>query len=227
MLNAVASAVDKSGCPPIIVIRSCENLFIVTVAVLIPIAVKLHFEPILFVGAVVMVNVACIAGVSAFLGGVNADFGTDHHAVLTFPELNHPILAAVGEADTNLIDNHKDSVCHVIVDFVVARILLPAVFIVGVVIIACFIVSVAENLLTVGAYHVVDKSGRGCACGCIGLLGCYGLFGGDNLLACFNNLFDCCHNIARNIGNRRMVFIGYDFGNINIIGFINIIVIIL
>ena len=48
---------NKACCPPIFIIFSGENLFIVAVVVFAPIAVKLHIKPVFLSSAVIMVGV--------------------------------------------------------------------------------------------------------------------------------------------------------------------------
>ena len=79
---------------------------------------------------------------------VNAHFSAvEKQTVLTLPKLNHPIFIVIGEENTDIVILHEDIRSNDIVEFAESEIILPAVPVVGVIIVVNITVLITENLM--------------------------------------------------------------------------------
>ena len=87
---------------------------------------------------------------------VKTDFSTDEYpAVLTFPELNHVSFVVIVETDSDFIDEHYGETCRLVINLIVTVAILPAVFVIGIEVVAFAVIAVAENCLL---FHVGKTS---------------------------------------------------------------------
>ena len=136
----------EAGAPPIVAVVSCELAHIVAVARFVVIEGHLHLYPFVLIRAAVEGEEAgcLVGGILAIYAHFAAE---EEQTVLTLPHLDHPVLVVVSEVNPHIVVFEQHIGGDDVIELGEAEVMLPAVLIVGVVVVVGVAVFVAEHLL--------------------------------------------------------------------------------